>query len=380
MRIPGFEMLEKLGDGGMSTVWKARQISLDRTVAIKIMSSRLASDPADVKMFLHEAQSTAKLKHQGIIQVYDANVQEGVYYYVMEYVAGYTVGDWIRRKGTLPEKDALVVTECVANALGYAWEKERMIHCDIKPDNVIVDSDGTVKISDLGLSRTISGMGGGAGLLDDIMGTSAFMSPEQVQGRADLDCRADIYSLGSMLYHMVTGKILFDGHTDDQIMDLQLSGTVPDPLELNPELSKSTCWLIEKMLMKDRDLRHADWKAVLTDIARAKKKIMPAGGPQEPGASTVARCEKRTPSDFDLIAAPEEPAKKTSPMTVLLIAAIIAGAAFAGYLLWNDHEKSASQPTSQSAAPVSPPIPVQHPPPVPEGPRPGRRERRQGDV
>jgi serine/threonine-protein kinase len=362
MRIPGFEMLEKLGDGGMSTVWKARQISLDRTVAIKIMSSRLASDPADVKMFLHEAQSTAKLKHQGIIQVYDANVLDGVYYYVMEYVAGYTVGDWIRRKGRLPEKDALVVTECVASALEYAWEKERMIHCDIKPDNVIVDSDGTVKVSDLGLSRTLSGMGGGAGLLDDIMGTSAFMSPEQIQGLADLDCRADIYSLGSMLYHMVTGKILFDGHTDDQIMDLQISGTVPDPLELNPELSKATCWLIEKMMMKDRDLRHADWKAVLTDIARAKREIMPAGGAQEPGRSTVERCAKRTPADFEIIASQEEPEKKASPMIAALILAVIAGAAFAGYMLWNDHAKSDSHQT----VPAPTPIPVRPPPPPPK--------------
>jgi serine/threonine protein kinase len=359
MRIPGFEMLEKLGDGGMSTVWKARQISLDRTVAIKIMSSRLASDPADVKMFLHEAQSTAKLKHPGIIQVYDANVLEGVYYYVMEYVAGYTVGDWIRRKTRLPEKDALVVTECVASALDYAWEKERMIHCDIKPDNVIVDSDGTVKVSDLGLSRTLSGMGGGAGLLDDIMGTSSFMSPEQVQGLADLDCRADIYSLGAMLYHMVTGKILFDGHTDDEIMDMQISSTVPDPLELNPELSKATCWLIEKMLMKDRALRHADWKAVLTDIARAKKKIMPAGDTPEPGHSTVTRCDKRTPADFEIIASPDEPERKASPMIAVLILAIIAGAGIAGYLLWNDHVKS----ISREAAPVPHPAPVVQPPP-----------------
>ena len=106
--LSGFEIIEELGTGGMATVWKARQVSLDRIVAIKILASGLSTDPDDVRRFQSEAQAAARLKHPGIVQVYDANVEDGTYYFVMEYVAGYTVGDWIRRKGRLSEKDALL--------------------------------------------------------------------------------------------------------------------------------------------------------------------------------------------------------------------------------------------------------------------------------
>ena len=195
MQIPGFEMIAKLGEGGMASVWKARQLSLDRIVAIKILSSRMASDADDVQRFQFEAQSAAKLKHPGIVQVYDAACEQGIYYFVMEYVAGYTVGQWLRRKGVLPFEDALLVADGVADALGYAWSKAGIIHCDIKPENVMIDADGTVKVADLGLARTIRTMGAQAEIAD-IMGTPAFISPEQAEGRQDLDCRTDIYSLG----------------------------------------------------------------------------------------------------------------------------------------------------------------------------------------
>ena len=154
--LPGFEILEKLGEGGMATVWKARQLSLDRIVAIKVMSSVLAEDADDVERFQAEARSAAKLKDQGIVQVYDADAHNGMYYFVMEFVAGYSVGDWIRRSGAIDESDILLVAESVAAALAHAWEKESIVHCDIKPDNVMIDGDGTVKVADLGLARSIS--------------------------------------------------------------------------------------------------------------------------------------------------------------------------------------------------------------------------------
>ncbi|MCK5850277.1 MAG: protein kinase [Kiritimatiellae bacterium] len=292
MNIPGFEMIEKLGQGGMAAVWKARQVSLDRIVAIKILSANLTGDQEDVKRFQTEAQSAAKLKHPGIIQVYDANAEDGSYYFVMEYVAGYTVGDWLRRKGVIPEKDALLVVQCVADAMGYAWEKERIIHCDLKPDNIIIDSDGAVKVADLGLARTISSISNDD-VSDEVLGTPAYLSPEQASGRQDLDCRADIYSLGAMLYHLVTGKMLFEGHTEEEVMDLQITGTVKDPMEINSAISPSLCWLIEKMLVKDKDGRYQDWNAILLDLGKVKKKLPIAGRPPE-GASTVERSPKRT--------------------------------------------------------------------------------------
>ena len=158
IQITGFEMLEKLGEGGMASVWKARQVSLDRMVAIKVLAPRFASDTDDVEMFRREAQQAAKLKHPGIVQVYDAGTENGLYFFVMEYVAGYTVGDWVTRKERLSENDVLLLAECVAGALAYAWDSSRIIHCDIKPDNVMLDDDGSVKVTDLGLARTMNAM------------------------------------------------------------------------------------------------------------------------------------------------------------------------------------------------------------------------------
>jgi serine/threonine protein kinase/Leucine-rich repeat (LRR) protein len=276
----------------MATVWKARQVSLDRIVAIKLLSRKLCTEPTDILMFQKEAQSAAKLKHPNIVQVYDANVVEGFYYFVMEYVAGYTIGEWIRRKKVIPEKEALIVVENVVNALDYAWEREGIVHCDIKPENVMIDADGTVKVTDLGLARTINAMRTETPA-PFVMGTPAYMSPEQAQGAVDLDCRADIYSLGAMLYHMVTGKMLFEGNSEERILELQVTGTDVDPIELNPKLSPAICMFIEKMLAKNRQHRYKDWKAVKADLERVIHGKLPSP-PLPPGVpSTITRSPKR---------------------------------------------------------------------------------------
>lgn len=291
MEITGFEILEKAGEGGMAIVWKARQLSLDRIVAIKMLSSQLARDSEDVHMFQTEAQSAAKLKHPGIVQVYDANVENGMYYFVMEYVAGYTVGTWVRRSGKLKEENVLLIAECVADALQYAWEKEGMIHCDIKPDNVMIDDDGTVKITDLGLARTIFAMGEEAA--EEVMGTPAYISPEQAIGEADLDFRADIYSLGAMMYHLLTGNLMFQGQPDDTVMELQVHSTVPDVMDVNPEVSQPMCWLLEKMLAKQKENRHGSWDEVKQDIKKVKEGHMPSGMAGDDFKSTMERSVNR---------------------------------------------------------------------------------------
>jgi serine/threonine-protein kinase len=270
----------------MAVVWKARQLSLDRTVAIKVLSSHLSADAEDIERFKLEAQAEAKLKHNGIVQVYDANVEAGSCYIVQEYVNGYSVGDWVRRKGQLSEEDALLVAGYVCDALAYAWETAGVIHCDIKPDNILIDADGTPKITDLGLARTISAMTEDT-VSNEVMGTPAYMSPEQIEGLPDLDCRSDIYSLGAMLYHCVTGRMLFQGESDESVMENQLEGAVPAPHELNPDLSSAICGLIEKMLAKDREDRYPDWEAVRADIVRAKRGLPPHEPLDQSGLSTA---------------------------------------------------------------------------------------------
>lgn len=271
-KLPNFDVLELLGRGGMASVWKARQISLDRYVAIKILSSSFATDPEDIQRFRMEAQAAGRLKHPGIVQVYDANFTEGVYYFVMELVDGYTMGDFLRRKGKVSVEDALTVAESVAVALDYAWSHYQMVHCDIKPDNIMVDADGTVKVTDLGLSRSLALVKTEeSGHSDEILGTPAYMSPEQVYGSEKLDCRSDIYELGATLYHLVTGQMLFIGKTDDAMIRCHIDTTqAPDVRTFVPDAGMPFALLLEKMLSKEPAHRPRDWKLVLADLARVR--------------------------------------------------------------------------------------------------------------
>ncbi len=287
IKLTGFDLLRKLGQGGMAVVWKARQLSLDRIVAIKLLPQELSHSPEEVKRIMTEARTAARLKHPSIVQVYDASEENGVYFFVMEYVDGYNVGQWIQRKKTIPWRDALLVAEYVAGALDYAWQSAGMIHCDIKPENIMVDQDGTIKVSDLGLSITHDTRG--TELPAEIIGTPSYMAPEQVRGEVGLDCRTDIYALGATLYHMVTGRRMFCDVPDRQAMDCQLTDQVPDPQDVVAEIPAPVCSLIERMLVKDREGRPRDWAAVLADLRRVQRGLMPAGKPPPEGASSVKR-------------------------------------------------------------------------------------------
>ncbi len=294
VQIPGFELLEKLGQGGVATVWKARQVSLDRIVAVKLLSLQTDFHRGDQERLLLEAHAAAQLKHPGIVQVYDAGIVDGASYFVMEYVAGYSIGQLLRRKRILAPEDALAVIECVAEALDHAWKTVGLIHCDVKPDNIMVDLDGTIKVADLGLARMI-----GTVCEDDpgkveIMGTPGFISPEQSGGLSDLDCRADIYSLGATLYNLTTGKRLFERYADSIAMDMHVTDHESDALLLCPDLPLGICWLIEKMLVKNRVHRYQDWDAVLTDVQLVKNGDLPLRPFPLAGSSTVTRSEQRT--------------------------------------------------------------------------------------
>lgn len=293
----------------MSAVYKARQISLDRIVVLKILPPAMARDKDDIGKFLSEAKLTAQLKHPNIVQVYDfGRSPDGIYYFVMEFVSGYSVGEWVRRKKTLSREDALLCAHCVAEALHYAWDKAGIIHCDIKPDNVMIDGDGTVKVADLGLARSVRSMLDQARSGSDVvMGTPHYISPEQSRGGEELDCRTDIYALGAMLYHCLTGKMPFEGLPLVEVMDRQISDQIPDLLEINPELSPAVACMIEKMMAKARDMRHKDWREVMRDIVRARNNLLPEGALPPLGASTLRRSTAREGYLQKMAAAPAVP-------------------------------------------------------------------------
>lgn len=290
--LPGYEILEKIGEGGTSSVWKARQLSLDRIVAIKALDPVYLPDQEALARFRQEAQAAARLKHPSIVQVYDAGESAGRPFLVMEYVGGCTVGDLLQRAGKLTERNALLIADAVAQALAYAWDKDCIIHLDVKPDNVLVESDGTIKVTDLGLARFI-GLHQRRLDSDSILGTPNYVSPEQAEGVPDLDCRTDIYSLGAMLYHLVTGRLPFAGRPGSGAMDAHVAEFLPDPVDLNSELSPAVAWLIEKLMVKNRAYRPAYWSVVLADLAEVKEGRLPRAPWPEAGLSTVLRSAAR---------------------------------------------------------------------------------------
>ena len=257
--VRGYEILRNVGVGAMGTVFKARQTSMDRIVALKVLHAGLARDSAFVQRFLREARSAARLNHPNIVQGFDVGRCGDTFYFAMEFVDGPTVGQLLDPETPngpprrLDEPRALGIVRAVACALDHAWQKG-IVHRDVKPDNIMVGHDGLVKLADLGLARSVERRDrltfSGEGIF-----TPDYVSPEQARGDLDLDIRCDIYSLGATLFHMVTGTTPFDGTTATAIAVKHVTEPVPDPRSRLPTLSPGVADLILRMMAKDRGSR-----------------------------------------------------------------------------------------------------------------------------
>lgn len=265
MEIPGLTILEKIGAGGMSTVWKAYDQANGRYVAVKILEEHLSTRGEEVRALKLEERRMEEIQHPGIVQAYDFNNVDGQWYIVMEYVDGYTYSDYLIRKHRVSESDCLLIAESVASALGYAWDNHGIVHCDLKPENLMINSEGTIKILDLGVSYRFQYKDPThLSQSSHVTGTPAYISPEQVLADVELDCRADIYALGATLYHLAAGKPLFPGYDNEASMRAHCNETVQakDPRLFHPELSRGFVQLLEAMLVKNRDGRISSWSEV----------------------------------------------------------------------------------------------------------------------
>lgn len=288
-QLPNLGLIDVLGKGGTATVYRAKQLSTGRDVAVKVLEADFVRSPEDITRFVNEAKACARFKHDNIVRVYDAGEVDGIYYFVMELVNGYTFASYLSRKKQLAVEDVLIILEAVTEALKYAWQKFRVVHCDLKPDNIMVDANGTIKVMDLGISKSLLTASKAPAEGDgEIMGTPAYMSPEQLYDLSDIDCRADIYALGATAYHLLTGTTLFPGKTDQQVVDSHVGASFArDPRILAPDTPRALVQILNRMLAKDRNLRYPNWETLSADIQRLYAGEPLLATPLKPGESSV---------------------------------------------------------------------------------------------
>lgn len=278
--IPNLKFEKVIGRGGMSVVWLAWHEGLKKNVAVKVLNKEAAQSGLDIRQFMQETRIMTELSHPNIVKGYESDcTEDGRYYFVMEYVDGYTFNEFIEKKTVLPEADALIITQAVADALEYAWQTMKIIHCDIKPDNIMVNSNGDIKLADFGLCEIYSEAQTHTTVKEEILGTPAYMSPEQIVATEKLDFRTDIYSLGATLYHLVTKRTLFPIEDNDLILRSHVEDEfqAADPRVFNRTISSGFVSLIEMMLKKNRDDRYKSWLYVSSDVKKIESTGMLPG-------------------------------------------------------------------------------------------------------
>ena len=264
-QIPGYKILGKVGSGAMAIVYKARQLSLNRIVAIKVLPQRFTENREYVERFYREGRAAAKLSHNNIVQAYDVGEAGGYHYFAMEYVEGKTLYDDLATGKVFGEKEALDIIIQVAQALDHAHNRG-LIHRDVKPKNIMIDNHSVVKLADMGLAREITDVELAQTEAGKAYGTPYYIAPEQIRGEIDIDGRADIYSLGATIYHMLTGRLPFIAEDPTEVMRKHLKDQLIPPDHINTALSAGVSEVIEVMMAKRKEDRYSNAKELLQDL------------------------------------------------------------------------------------------------------------------
>ncbi|MFH1024671.1 MAG: serine/threonine-protein kinase [Planctomycetota bacterium] len=285
LQIPGYEILEVLGKGAVGTVFKAKQISMARLVALKVLHERWLDEEDFKKRFLMEARIVGQMSHQNLIQVYDFGAAANAYYFSMEYVDGPTVEDVIERNGPLPLTQAVDIIIQISRALNYI-QRHKIVHRDVKPGNILLTRDGTAKLSDFGFVKSA---------LDDrlfkagfVLGTPDYISPEQATGQRDIDYRSDLYSLGASFYHMVTGRTPFTGAGSD-VLRQHVRDEPPPVRSVNSAIPEGVAEIINRMMAKDPDDRYIDFGELFGDLELVRVGELPSSRRLAVGRTAIVR-------------------------------------------------------------------------------------------
>jgi predicted Ser/Thr protein kinase len=263
-----YEVQEKIGEGGMGIVYKANQKSMNRIVALKILSPKYSAKQRFVDQFIKEARAAGALNHPNIIQVHDVGTENDIHYFSMEFVEGATCMQVLREQGPFKVGEALEIIRQTAKALEYA-HGQRLIHQDIKPDNIMIGQNNQVKLADLGISKTFDEVESEEGP-KRVMGTPHYMAPEAALGKK-IDHRVDIYALGATLYHLLTGKTPYNGTSATEVLKAHVMDPLPAIEDINPDVPQDVCALVERMVAKKADDRYQTAAEIVEEVVRLQQ-------------------------------------------------------------------------------------------------------------
>jgi serine/threonine protein kinase len=284
--------MEKLGKGAGGTVYRAKQLSMNRDVAVKLLHGKLARNPEYLQRFVKEAHVAAKCSHNNIVQAIDVGSAGGAHYFVMELVRGQTIADLLNGpKPVFEEKEATEIILQIAQALEHA-SRRGLVHRDIKPSNIMLTQENVAKLADLGLARANTDTETIEKERGLTIGTPFYIAPEQIKGRDDIDTRADIYSLGATFYHMVTGKTPFQGDSIHELIEKHFHETLIPPDHLNPKLSSGVGEVIEIMMAKNRKSRYQHPEDLVIDLECLLRNEAPKLARQKIKASDLQSLEE----------------------------------------------------------------------------------------
>lgn len=327
-QIPGYKVMGKLGAGAMAQVYKARQLSLDRMVAIKVLPRKFSANAQFIERFYAEGRAAAQLNHPNIVQAFDVGQAGDYHYFVMEYVEGRTVYDDIVKHKRYSEQDALNIIIQISEALEHAHNKG-LIHRDVKPKNIMINREGVAKLADMGLARAMSDKEAAEAEQGKAFGTPYYISPEQIRGELNIGPSADIYSLGATLYHMVTGSVPFDGKNPSAVMHKHLKAELIPPDHVNPKLSAGISEVIEMMMAKNPRDRYQHCRDLLMDLRAVRTGQPPPIAHRDIGGdelATLAQAEAAAPTEIR--EGTRDEATVAMPLFAIMVALLVISVVF----------------------------------------------------
>jgi serine/threonine-protein kinase len=331
-----YRLEEKIGSGGMSTVYLARDLTLERWVAVKVLHREISDQPDQIERFRREARAVAQLSHPNVVAVIDAGEDGGYPYIVFEHISGETLKRRIERLGNLPLDEAAAYAIEIGRGLAAA-HASKLVHRDVKPQNVLIDPEGRAKVTDFGIARSLES--DGLTKTGRVLGTTDYVSPEQAMGQ-DVDERSDVYSLGVLLYEMLTGEVPFKAETLVGVAMKHVNEPMPDVQAVRPEVSSALASVVDRSTAKDPDRRYANMAELLADLETALEVEVARGGAHGEATTVIESVSK----DRKVLTG----RRVSAAGVVLVLAATIAALLIAALTGGGGHQTSATA----SEAPV----------------------------